>query len=174
MEGYISNTKENDHFYLSNRDIRNELTNSDIEPFCSKKDYLKLKDIIGNDLNPLGELLIVLKKYNLHFGYRVINEVSRFVWLSREYLRDDFNLNDTLDIQILQKILPKFHGTQAKLEQPLSGVLSYCYENEPEATQELLEKAMAFDNEARYPRSAQKVARMISNLKTQGYTSFIE
>jgi 5-methylcytosine-specific restriction endonuclease McrBC GTP-binding regulatory subunit McrB len=174
LEGYLLNTKENDSFYFSNKDIRNELMNSSMQPFSSKQDYLKLKDIIGNDLDPLGELLIVLKKYNLHFGYRVINEISRFIWLSKEHLSDQFKLNDALDIQILQKILPKYHGTQAKLEQPLTDILSFCYENKPDASQELLDKATGFDEEARYPRSAQKVARMISNLKTQGYTSFIE
>lgn len=174
LEGYILNTKEHDRYYLSNKDIRNELTISDVQPFCSKEDYIKLNDIIGGEANPIAELLIVLKKYNLHFGYRVINEISRFVWLAKEHLADKFNLNDAIDIQILQKILPKFHGTQAKLEQPLRDIFSFCYENKPDVPQELLEKATELDIEARYPRAAQKIARMISNLKTQGYTSFIE
>ena len=89
---------------------------------------------------------------------------------------DSFKMNDSLDIQFLQKILPKLHGTKGKLQKPLSQVFAFCYgkvdESEPE--QQLLDKAMNFDSNARYPRTAQKVARMLNDLEQQGYTSFIQ
>ena len=90
---------------------------------------------------------------------------------------DHFGLNDTIDIQILQKVLPKFHGTQGKLEEPLADLIYFCFNKSYEKekpSEEMIQKALGFDKEALYPRSARKIARMIKNLKIQGYTSFIE
>ena len=175
LEGYIESiAAKEDSFCLSNPDVRKGLINKEIDPFCSRKDYEKLIAIIGDENNPIQELLNRLKKYNLHFGYRVVNEISRFVWLSEKALDDQFNLEDVIDIQILQKVLPKFHGTQGKLEGPLTDILAFCYGEEGDVSNETLEKAIEFDEAARFPRSAQKIARMIKNLKSQGYTSFIE
>ena len=56
-----------------------------------------------------------------------------------------------------EKILPKFHGTQGKLEEPLNKLFDVCNAED-----------------ARLPRSAQKLERMLYNLKVQGYASFIE
>jgi hypothetical protein len=33
---------------------------------------------------------------------------------------------------------------------------------------------LAFDKNARFPRSAQKIARMLNQLTVQGYASFVE
>lgn len=167
-----------DRFYLSNQDIRDKLIDPQEQPFCSRNDYLKAREILGNTNDPMNELLKILEKYTLHFGYRVVNEMSRFIWLSREYLGEQFDFNEAdeaFDIQILQKILPKFHGTQAKLEQPLRDVLAFCYDIRPnEIDNKFIEEASVSADGGRYMRTAQKLARMILNLQTQGYTSFIE
>ena len=181
LEAYAGSSppKKEDRFYLKNQDVRGKLIDPQEQPFCSKDDYLKVREIFGNTNDPINELLNILKKYNLHFGYRVVNEMSRFIWLSREVPVEKFDFNEAFDIQILQKILPKFHGTQAKLEQPLKDILAFCYpdDNKPvEIDNKFLEKvlASASANGARYVRTAKKLAHMKSNLQTQGYTSFIE
>jgi hypothetical protein len=89
-------------------------------------------------------------------------------------LIQDFDLEEVMDIQILQKILPKFHGTQGKLEEPLRRLFAFCYDGTYSFDESFLEKAAVYDEAVRFPRSAQKLARMIRNLKVQGYTSFIE
>ena len=160
LEGYTSSSDEN-VFSLENPDVRNRLMDSEASPFCSRADYLEFREIIGDEANPIENLLNLLKKYNLHFGYRVVNEISRFIWVSKDLLGEPFNLNDAMDIQILQKILPKFHGTRGKLEEPLKNLHVFC-------------KAEHSESGALYPRSARKIARMIENLNVQGYTSFIE
>ena len=177
LEGYTSGAEKNDQFYLANSDVTNELKNPGIEPFCSSKDYQKLKTVIEDENNPFEELLSRLKVYNLHFGYRVVNEISRFVWLSKDIIGDQFDPNEAFDIQILQKILPKLHGTQGKLEEPVKDLLSFCYGQpylKENVSDEMIQKATEFDEEAVYPRSAKKIAQMLKNLKRQGYTSFIE
>ena len=126
LEGYSSSKFGETSFSLENPDVRNSLMDSEVPPFCSSADYSKFKDLIGEQTNPISDLLDLLKKFNLHFGYRVVNEISRFIWLSKELIGENFDLNATMDIQILQKILPKFHGTRGKLEEPAKELLTFC------------------------------------------------
>jgi len=161
LDGYGAGLLDNDTFYLGNSDVRNELIDPEIPPFCSRKDYAEFKEIFEEVANPIEEVLNLLRKYNLHFGYRVVNEISRFLWLSSNFLNEECDLQQAMDIQILQKILPKFHGTRGKLEEPLKNLHAFC-------------EAEHSESSALYPRSAKKIARMIANLNVQGYTSFIE
>lgn len=173
LEGYSSSKFSESSFSLENPDVRNSLMDSEVSPFCSSADYSKFKDLISEQTNPISDLLDLLKKFNLHFGYRVVNEISRFIWLSKDLTGENFDLNATMDIQILQKILPKFHGTRGKLEEPLKELLTFCKGGE--ASQEEMGNQVAQAQGAGlYPRSVRKIARMIKNLNVQGYTSFIE
>lgn len=175
LEGYGSGLSGDDSFYLENPDVRNRLFDPAILPFSSREDYGKFKGIVKGKDNPIEELLNRLKKYNLHFGYRVVNEMSRFVWIAREATGDHFGLENAIDIQILQKVLPKFHGTRGKLEAPLNDLLDFCSGRKygADAISEI-EEIDVVDENFRYPRSALKIWRMIQNLKIQGYASFIE
>ena len=142
---------------LKDADDRNALLPLEVEvTFSSKADYSAALKITPELHNYLDELLNILRQYHLHFGYRVINEIAHYIRHAHELIRD-FNLEEAMDIQILQKILPKFHGTQGKLEEPLNRLFEFCNAED-----------------ARFPRSAEKLERMIYNLKVQGYTSFIE
>jgi len=153
LAGYKNGAVTTDGFVLKDEDVRNKLQTGS---FSSKTNFEAAVEISPLLYNYLEELLFILRQYHLHFGYRVINEVSQYVCHAHEMIRN-FELEEVMDIQILQKILPKFHGTQGKLEKPLNELLEFC----------------SVDN-ARFPRSAEKLARMIQNLQIQGYTSFIE
>ena len=142
------------------------------ERFASRTDYDKVKVHVEE---PLGQLLNILSPYHLHFGYRVINELSRFVSEAKDLVGDSEEaMQAAMDIQILQKILPKFHGTRAKLEKPLGELLDLCYGNSDDALSGKIDGALAYAPDAPYPRSAQKIARMLRTLDEQGYASFIE
>lgn len=121
----------------------------------------------------LGDLLNLLKPYHLHFGYRVINEISRFLVNAKQAVAN-YTFEDAFDIQILQKILPKFHGTQAKLQEPLERFLAFCFPDNTSYDDILIKRAAERDSSARFPRSARKISNMLRNLQTQGYCSFIE
>jgi len=155
LDSYEKGIVASDSFELKAHDVRQMLL-PEGTPFCSKDDYVAMLKAEPDVRSYLLKLSEILEKSNLHFGYRVVNEVSRFM-LNAHELVDNFNVDETLDIQILQKILPKFHGTQAKLEEPFGELLEFCK-----------------GANGRFPRSARKLTRMIRNLKLQGYTSFIE
>lgn len=173
LEGYadgVSNSDITRKFTLKSGDVRPLFSGDQVEPFCSKVDYLEVRKK-GLDFEPVQDLLKHLECYHLHFGYRVINELSRFLCVADEHV-ENFNADTVLDLGILQKVLPKFHGTRARLEKPLQNVLKFCYSKEADTYDR--DRAEAFDDKARFPRSAQKCARMLRTLDEQGYTSFIE
>lgn len=177
MEEYSNNDFKNEKFVLHNQNCIELFDKDQNTKFASKEDYDKYLQIIkANNRNPLLEIHNILKKYNMHFGYRVINEISRFIVFSKELIVGNFDLNEAFDIQIIQKILPKFHGTRGKLEDVLKELLVFCYgKNENNAISDgLIERAFYYDNQAIFPRSAQKIARMLKSLQLNGYASFIE
>lgn len=64
---------------------------------------------LAETLTPLLELNRALTAVKRHFGYRVLNEIALFVRSARDLIADDDDVIDAaLDIQILQKVLPKF------------------------------------------------------------------
>ena len=129
---------------------------------------LKNKDT-GQDLeecsNEIVDLLMLLEKYNMHFGYRVADEMAHFILLASCEI-SEYNWKEALDIQILQKILPKWHGTRAKLEEPLEEVLKYCKGNKNNEVGSTIKY--------KFPRSVSKLEKMKDNLIKNGYASFIE
>ncbi|MEW6615044.1 MAG: AAA family ATPase [Thermodesulfobacteriota bacterium] len=174
LENYEKGIIASDRFALKEQDVRQRLLPVASEtPFCSKTDYMGILKTAPETKDHLLKISGILHPDNLHFGYRVVNEISRYIRTASEMVQD-FNLEEALDIQILQKILPKFHGTQAKLEEPLWKFLAICQGKGSVPDEFYLEKAAAYDEGASFPRSAKKLARMIQNLKVQGYTSFIE
>lgn len=99
------------------------------------------------------ELNALLAEENRHFGYRVATEISRFVTLAAEQAGGADARHAALDLALLQKVLPKLHGTQQELE-------------------DLLRKLLEFGSGL--PRFTAKIERMRRRLERQGFTSFIE
>ncbi|SMP80838.1 AAA domain (dynein-related subfamily) [Desulfonatronum zhilinae] len=135
------------------------------QPFSSSDDYRQCKEDCPDVVVGLSELLDELKMHNMHFGYRVINEVCRFTRLANSHV-SSFNPETVLDIQVVQKILPKFHGTQAKLEEPLNKLLAFA--KVPAAS------ASSGTSDYRLPRTDRKLTAMLRKLDNQGYADFIE
>ena len=53
----------------------------------------------------------LLERYNLHFGYRVIDEITTFVALARQHVgADEATLTAAFDLAVCQKVLPKLAG----------------------------------------------------------------
>lgn len=161
-------------FVFKDPDVMSSLLPVGSEPiFSTKNDYASAKNLAPDLEGYLLDLLDILRHYHLHFGYRVINEISCFVRHANTSLKS-FNLDETMDVQIIQKVLPKFHGTRGKLEEPLKRLYAFCYAGEDNIDGFTFDRVADYDGTARFPRSAQKLSRMIGNLNAQGYTSFIE
>ncbi|MFA0767829.1 MAG: hypothetical protein OXFUSZZB_001157, partial [Candidatus Fervidibacter sp.] len=73
--------------------------------------------------------------YDLHFGYRVLDEIALFVQNAKNApdVVGRLNEDEALDYAVLMKVLPKFHGPRQKLEKPLREVLKWAAkDNAPE------------------------------------------
>lgn len=123
-----------------------------------------------------------LRPYQLHFGYRVFDEIVSFLISARknQLYRD---MDDAFDAAVLMKVLPKFHGSRGKLEEPLKRVLAWCllpnapdYETVDEALKGQEDTGAvirALEGQTyRFARTAAKARRMLWELYTSGFASF--
>jgi len=93
-----------------------------------KKAINELDSTIKDELNKLNK---ILQLYDLHFGYRVLDEIALFIKYATNAPKEvgELQLEQALDFAVLMKVLPKFHGPRQKLERPLWLVLKWCLEN---------------------------------------------
>jgi 5-methylcytosine-specific restriction protein B len=110
-----------------------------------------------------------LKKVNAEFGYRTVNEISRYLHFNDE---DETGLkgDEAIDTAVLQKLLPKLHGSRKKLEPVLKQLWKICFigtDKDLIITEENVSKAI-------YPESADKIRRMYESAMANGFTSFAE
>jgi len=162
-------SRKGEKFILADSRVYKTFFLSDPEKsFCRKEDYMLMD---GHAQNLFEKLQAILTPHHLHFGYRVANEMGRFVTLSLNEVGDS-SLYEAVDVQIMQKVLPKLHGTRAKLEKPLQELLAFCHGTDTVFSEELLNDNLS--DKKLFPYSFKKISRMLEELHLQGYTSFIE
>jgi energy-coupling factor transporter ATP-binding protein EcfA2 len=130
-------------------------------------EWAQPSDFAGLSASAKVRLLAIhdrLTRHNLHFGYRVANEVARFMNLVDTHVGPEVEA-EALDMQLLQKVLPKLAGNAARLEQPLlelyADIAQADYPAAPGAACDL-------------PRTAAKIGRMLEALRAVGFASFVE
>ena len=116
----------------------------------------------------------ILKKINFDFGFRVINEILRFMfvsWRYEDYPQNWENWERYFDAQVKQKILPKLHGSQKAIGQTINELFNACLiERKNNADARLVDLTK---DDCRYYTSAVKLQNMAKILSNQRYVSFI-
>jgi energy-coupling factor transporter ATP-binding protein EcfA2 len=122
----------------------------------------------------------LLQRHHAEYGYRTGYEAARFIRFYKElggFIEgDDDWFTEAMDCVIVQKLLPKLHGSQTKLK-PLLIELWRTTRYAPEArlAAEAKDEPKADQlKEAHYPLSAEKVYRMWKQLHMNGFASFAE
>lgn len=110
-----------------------------------------------------------LKKVNAEFGYRSATEIYRFI-ANAKATAEDMSENEILDAAIVQKLLPKLHGSRKKLEPVLNALWGLCMEAE-HTTEAIMRENLVY---AKFPESADKIQRMMQTALDNGFTSFAE
>jgi len=135
--------------------------------------------IVENE-NIAKELVLFFKQLQpvgAEFGYRSAVEIMQLA-TKLKTLEPTIKDNDCLDIAIMQKLLPKLHGSRSKLVKILISLSSLCVEN---ISKEDFEKK--FDDlyknnfeeiSKKYPISFEKLIRMYKNVLANGFTSYAE
>ena len=93
----------------------------------SREDWVDFSEENSRHHKALLRLHGILEAQHRHFGYRVANEIARFVNLAREQAKDTATAVDAaFDLALLQKVLSKFHGTQQELQSLLEAILLFA------------------------------------------------
>lgn len=123
-------------------------------------DMATVTDAAGVSMAPklkadLLEVFAKLEAIGGEFGFRTAKEIARFVVIHKELTGPTWGYKHALDAQVLQKLMPKLHGSARKLGGVLDGLKVFA------ETHDL-------------PLTLEKVLRMQVRLKRDGFTSFAE
>lgn len=112
-----------------------------------------------------------LRKVGAEFGYRSANEIYIFVAIANQLI-PDWPENAVIDAVIMQKLLPKLHGSQRKLEGTLRTLGELCL-NEGQNIDDYFVKDK-FIEQVKYPLTLDKLVRMYKGVVSNGFASYAE
>lgn len=139
------------------------------------------KDFNTVDTKELNTKLILffeeLKKTGAEFGYRTATEIHR-LYNQLTTLDTDMLENDKIDIAIMQKLLPKLHGSRRKLCPILETLASFCVVKNTDVLKAFLNNKENIDYKTNtsvlYPLSLEKITRMYKGAVDNGFASYAE
>jgi hypothetical protein len=73
----------------------------------------------------LATLHAMLRPFDMHFGYRVYDEIVAFLEAAERNGWFD-GVGDPLDAALCMKVLPRFRGQRRRLDAPLRALLAFC------------------------------------------------
>lgn len=123
-------------------------------------------------LNFFGEL----KKAGAEFGYRSASEIHRLIH-NLGVLDEALTTEEKIDIAIMQKLLPKLHGSRRKLCPVLETLGGLCLRDSDNIMTDVFNNDdIVFDDETNvlYPLSLEKIARMYRGAIDNGFASYAE
>ncbi len=154
------------------------------------KSIVKIPEIEGED-NVLNKFFSELQIVGSEFGYRSATEIELLItklgidgFVNEEGKPIENNIK--IDIAIMQKLLPKLHGSRKKLVGPLETLAGFCldriYDSKPDEQnknkiiyqQFIAEKRDLTKWKIKYPISFEKIERMHKNVIDNGFTSYAE
>ena len=139
---------------------------------CPEKDY----EFVSGICAELEKMNAVLVQANAHIGYRVRDEIVFYMLNNREAgLLDE---NAAMDNEILQKILPRIHGSSASVKKMLCDLFKEVagdydgYQTESNNTADRMLDMLRRNGQVKYPKSAEKIAFMVRRFEEDGFTSY--
>lgn len=170
MENFLGNIKD------INMDA---LTGKGVGIAKSFLDIASNKLFVAKDIEEINTVLVQffveLKKTGAEFGYRSATEILRLIH-QLAVLDKNLTTNQKIDIAIMQKLLPKLHGSRRKLCPVLETLGSFCISDDVKIVKDIFEKSDFNFNElnVRYPISLEKISRMYRGAIDNGFASFAE
>lgn len=143
------------------------------------KSFMELRSIKGlpadqleylsNALNPI---YIQLQLAGSEFGYRSANEII-LLFETLGKLKSEMSNEEKLDVALVQKLLPKLHGSASKLKKPLLELAKLTVKDDWN------EDFLLVDNKVdtgllKHPLTFDKIKSMLIRLGQNGFVSFAE
>jgi len=118
-----------------------------------------------------------LKKAGAEFGFRTSSEIIRLI-NQLSVVDPILSFNEKVDIGIMQKLLPKLHGSRRKLCPILLTLGKLCVTEKINSIEKEIFDLEDFDcnsiEKVKYPISLEKIVRMYKGAVDNGYTSYAE
>lgn len=127
-------------------------------------------DVISDEITKFQN---ALRKVGFDFGFRVINEITRFMYVAWKYEGSPLNWENWqryYDAQIKQKMLPKIHGSQRTIGDLLQKLFNLCSKQDNQKPPRDTNLSEIRVNP--YPSSIEKIKEMDQILHEQRYVSF--
>ena len=125
----------------------------------------------------LGNFFVELQKVGAEFGYRTAMEIHR-LFQKLTVLNESMSTNEKVDITIMQKLLPKLHGSRRKLCPILATLAGLCVSSGVDFKKDFLENTDTADFEnpeiVKFPLSLEKISRMYKGAIDNGFASYAE
>ena len=170
MSSYLSEATE-----VTDLNGEGKSTGESFVTIATEKAKANSKDLITT----LNNFFKTLQEVGAEFGYRTASEIqtlfSKIDLVNPDYSNKE---NEKIDIAIMQKLLPKLHGSRSKLTPILKTLAALCYNNNKDFTLEQKDKVFEAVKEdtrtVQYPISLEKITRMYNNVISNGFTSYAE
>ncbi len=111
-----------------------------------------------------------LKKVGAEFGYRTA--VEMLLLIKKLNIVSNISKNESVDIAIMQKLLPKLHGSRSKIAKVLDALILLCLKNGQTFSIAKSDEVLA--ENIIYPIAFEKLVRMYKNALDNGFTSYAE
>jgi 5-methylcytosine-specific restriction protein B len=111
-----------------------------------------------------------LKKIGAEFGYRTAIEM--LLLIKKLNTVGEFTKEQCIDIALMQKLLPKLHGSRSKISKVLDALISLCLKEGVSFT--IAKSDEIKPEEILYPITFEKLVRMYRNALDNGFTSYAE
>ena len=135
----------------------------------------------------LIDLFALMQQRHQEFAFRPMAEILRYLAVDYEFTADKtaWDWQAAMDAQILQKILPKLHGSKRKIGSLLAALAAYCEKAENYATAEDLlkneSKAESYPaasdrltSPPRFKESYRKLGEMLAAVRRDQFVSYIQ
>lgn len=133
----------------------------------------------------IDDLFSIMQKRHQEFAFRTMSEIFRFLVVAYELTHEDeeWDWKQALDAQILQKVLPKLHGSKRKIGSLLAALAKYCEQGirldaesflSDESKAESYLAANKREESPLYQESYLKLCEMMEAVRRDQFVSFIQ
>lgn len=130
------------------------------------------KNSISNEMKLLQDVNKILQKADLHFAYRVRDEIAFYLILNKKH--DLIESKLAFDFQLVQKILPRIHGSSERVQTVLVEILNLIEGKDFRSSNfefSMLDGKIDLAD-LKYRRASKKIIFMLKRFDDDRFTSF--